>query len=345
MNWKFNHSLKGTIFVFILSLIGINKVNAQEIEMYGNPLTQSYSWGHDNTVETTPNNRKAYVIQRHNGLSLSAHSYYGGIRFYNQVSSSPYGYNGTMVMSITNGNVGINTTTPGAKLDVNGSSIFRGDLTLNNSDLTWIRKDFDYLASPRTKISPMSIRLWDHYTYPDNPAEIGRYGTVLEIYGRSSHQTGQLFFGAEDGIIRYRNAKYNSSWGNWVKLLDSEHDIESTGNMKIGGKITTSEIEVKLDVFPDFVFESDYKLKTLEEVEQYINVNKHLPDVPSEKEVKENGLNLGQSDAVLLQKIEELTLYLIEQNKTQKRLIEEVKTLKEKNSELEKDIKELKANQ
>ena len=57
------------------------------------------------------------------------------------------------------------------------------------------------------------------------------------------------------------------------------------------------------------------KLKTLKEVEQFIIENKHLPDVPSENDIQNTGLNLGDMDAILLQKIEELTLYIIEQDK------------------------------
>ncbi len=59
----------------------------------------------------------------------------------------------------------------------------------------------------------------------------------------------------------------------------------------------------------DFVFENDYELRTLEEVEQHINEKGRLPEIPSETEVTENGINLGEMNAKLLQKIEELTLY------------------------------------
>ena len=111
-----------------------------------------------------------------------------------------------------------------------------------------------------------------------------------------------------------------------------------THKLAVEGTIGAREIVVETGSWSDFVFAQDYTLISLEDLEQYIKTNKHLPDVPSEKEVKENGLSLGQSDAVLLQKIEELTLYLIEQNKTQKALIEEVNTLKEKNSELERKM-------
>ncbi|MCB0810418.1 MAG: hypothetical protein KDB96_14165, partial [Flavobacteriales bacterium] len=79
--------------------------------------------------------------------------------------------------------------------------------------------------------------------------------------------------------------------------------------------ITAKEVEVTLAGFPDYVFEPDYDLMTLEEVEAYIKKNGHLPNVPSAREVEENGLGLGEMNKILLEKVEELTLHLIEQQK------------------------------
>lgn len=105
----------------------------------------------------------------------------------------------------------------------------------------------------------------------------------------------------------------------------------TTGSHKlaVNGSIGAREIKVEATPWPDFVFENDYKLRTLKEVEQHINDNGHLPDIPSTEEVIENGIYLGEMNAKLLQKIEELTLYLIEQNKKIERLEEEVTALKE----------------
>jgi hypothetical protein len=86
------------------------------------------------------------------------------------------------------------------------------------------------------------------------------------------------------------------------------------------GLTVCREVLVTQNGWSDFVFESDYKLDDLEMVETYIKENKHLPNVPSEKEVVENGVELGKMDAILLRKIEELTLYIIEQNKKIKAL-------------------------
>ena len=97
--------------------------------------------------------------------------------------------------------------------------------------------------------------------------------------------------------------------------------------LAVEGKIGAHEVKVTLDGWADFVFSNDYKLKDLNEIEDFINKNKRLPEIPSESEVVESGINLGEMDAKLLQKIEELTLYMIEMNK-------EVKLLKQENYEL-----------
>ncbi len=64
----------------------------------------------------------------------------------------------------------------------------------------------------------------------------------------------------------------------------------------------------------DYVFEDEYQLPDIEEIEKFVKINKHLPDVPSANEMKENGYNVGEMDEILLKKIEELTLYIIELN-------------------------------
>lgn len=85
--------------------------------------------------------------------------------------------------------------------------------------------------------------------------------------------------------------------------------------LAVAGKVVCREIEVRLTGLPDYVFNNDYKLRSLYDVENFINKNKHLPDVPSASEVSENGLNLGDMNATLLQKVEELTLYMIQLKK------------------------------
>ena len=105
-----------------------------------------------------------------------------------------------------------------------------------------------------------------------------------------------------------------------TKGLDIRTNISlpSSTVMKItsDGKIWAQEIIVQTtDPWPDYVFNVDYKLLPLNELANYINRNNHLPGMPSAEEVAANGINLGQMDARLLQKIEELTQYIIELQK------------------------------
>lgn len=91
--------------------------------------------------------------------------------------------------------------------------------------------------------------------------------------------------------------------------------------LSVNGIVTAKGLKVLQTGWADYVFEPEYKLPSLKEVEQYIKVNKHLPDVPSAAEVEKDGMDVGEMNRILLQKVEELTLHLIEQQKE----IEELK--------------------
>ena len=98
-------------------------------------------------------------------------------------------------------------------------------------------------------------------------------------------------------------------------------NIPSGYKLAVNGKAIATEIRVQTYAnWPDFVFKSFYNLPTLEEVEQHIQEKGHLKDIPSAQEVEENGILLGEINAKLLQKIEELTLYTIKQEKEIKEL-------------------------
>jgi hypothetical protein len=83
--------------------------------------------------------------------------------------------------------------------------------------------------------------------------------------------------------------------------------------------------------FPDYVFASDYNLRPLAMLENYIDEQGHLPNIPTAADVAENGINVGELQVAQMEKIEELTLYLIELNKQIKALQTEVEALKSKN--------------
>lgn len=110
-----------------------------------------------------------------------------------------------------------------------------------------------------------------------------------------------------------------------VQQIKSTHQ-HANAQFQFDGKIGCKElVVVDPTKWADFVFEKNYNLLSLSEVEKYIKQNKHLPSVPSEKEVKENGINTAEMDAILLQKIEELTLYILQQQKEIEALRKEIK--------------------
>ncbi len=132
----------------------------------------------------------------------------------------------------------------------------------------------------------------------------------------------------------------NGGSGSGVWSLNNQDVYYNNGNVGIGtntvptgyqlavnGKIISEEIKVQLEVnWPDYVFSNAYKLPTLQEIEAYIQKHQHLPNIPSAKEVEKEGLQLGDMNAKLLEKIEELTLYIIQQEKRITHLEKLVKT-------------------
>ncbi len=178
---------------------------------------------------------------------------------------------------------------------------------------------------------------------------VSPYGKTLHVHnptssGASIHitdlSTGAGQIGGTE-LLHYSN----NSW--WVNREDGHHiiyggrgekmRINNIGNVGIGltnpsekltvkGKVLCEEVEVVLDAAaPDYVFEkyytgksalkADYVMPTLSEVEAFTKANNHLPEVPSAKTLKEDGLELKNMSLLLLQKVEELTLYTIEQEK------------------------------
>lgn len=110
---------------------------------------------------------------------------------------------------------------------------------------------------------------------------------------------------------------------------------QPTYKLTVGGTIGARKVKVTQETWSDFVFADDYRLSSLYELEQYIKTNKHLPEIPSEQDVQQDGLDLGEINKKLLQKLEEFSLYLIEHQKT-------LDALKAENAQLKEEIKRMK---
>lgn len=110
-----------------------------------------------------------------------------------------------------------------------------------------------------------------------------------------------------------------------IGSLSEEHQFS------VAGSIISEEVVVKLkENWPDYVFSSDYYLPSLNEQEDFIKKNNHLMEIPSEKEISESGINLSEIQIKLLRKIEELTLYTIQQEKKITDLLEKYENLENK---------------
>ncbi len=181
-------------------------------------------------------------------------------------------------------------------------------------------------------------------TYPTGAGGANAYS--MEVGGTNPTSTsGQAtVFLHHHGVIAHQLRYTNGSL--YLEAAGNGYGTSSTPNFFVGGKIgvgTTSpdekltvkgkihaeEIRVDLSVpGPDYVFESTYALPSIDDVKSYIKANKHLPEIPSAKEMETNGVQVGEMNLLLLKKIEELTLYVIdlkEQNDKQNKEIDALK--------------------
>jgi|GEM_PF-7032381 len=166
-----------------------------------------------------------------------------------------------------------------------------------------------------------------------NGIRLGDRGDVANeysatIYTKNSNN-GELYFNVGKSGIGYGNIFMVPDGG--TVCIGPNVGYSGSYKLIVDGKIGAREIKVTLsNPWPDYVFGSNYKLKSLYTVEQFIKQNRHLPNMPSAAEVKKNdGINLGEMNAKLLQKVEELTLYLISLKK-------EVDQLHQENAEIKK---------
>src|SRR5690606_19031361 len=139
---------------------------------------------------------------------------------------------------------------------------------------------------------------------------------------------------------------YHNNTNAMVFDVDGNVGIGTTNpdaKLTVKGKIHAQEVKLDLEgaAAPDYVFNEDYDLKTLDEVRAHIDKEGHLPNVPSAKDMESNGINLKEMNLKLLEKIEELTLYILEQDKKIKTQDASINRLKNNNEKLESIQKRL----
>jgi len=164
---------------------------------------------------------------------------------------------------------------------------------------------------------------------------VGRASGQPSIKARSDADGGWLIMDStgsgKAGVNYYHNADVILAKGGGNVGIGTSN-IPAGVSLAVDGKILCEEVEVQLsEDWPDYVFEEDYELMPLEELAQYVRVQKHLPDVPTADEVASSGISLGQAQARALRKIEELTLYVVDLN-------ERLAAVKQENNSLRKRI-------
>jgi len=241
------------------------------------------------------------------------------------------GGNFEQTLSVTSGNnVGIGTMNPTENLSLLGNvGIYSG---LNN-------------VSPRPAVSagtiPGEIRgVGSNAAYMDD-------GFLRLSAGGGTTATTKSYIdlsGYTNGIAdRYMNIVMGTSGVERLRIDNAGNvgigTINPTAKLAVAGTIQAYDIMVKTG-WADYVFDSSYALRPLREVANYIQENKHLPNIPSAEEVIKNGIALGDMNKKFLEKIEELTLYTIQQNEKSKQQDEQIRDLKAQSEDV-RQLKEL----
>ncbi len=226
------------------------------------------------------------------------------------------GTTGNLFLNDLGGNVGIGTTSPSQKLEVFNSNAF-------NSNAEAQAQDHITLSSN----DPGNGKYFGGITWTSRTGDVNRRrASIVATRERTDADfVGLAFFtkGTDGSGPMYESMRLTH--GGSLGIGTTTTGIHK---LAVEGSIGAREIKVQASGWSDFVFENNYNLPTLKEVESHISENGHLKDIPSAKEVEKDGFFLGQMDAKLLQKIEELTLYTIQQEKKIEKMETQLNELK-----------------
>ena len=205
---------------------------------------------------------------------------YGGITF-GTMSTGTY----IEKMRInSNGNVGIGTNAPSQTLDINGRiNVSNGVIQRGGAPLT-------------------------------TTSDLGLYSLQSGMYMRFVTNNAPFRFYSDGGTAPFygTNALMSIESSGWVGINTTNMDPQY--KLSVKGAIHAEKVVVEIG-WADYVFNKDYQLMPLKELENYISENKHLPNIPSASEVEDNGVDVGAVQAKQMEKIEEMSLYIIEMNK------------------------------
>jgi hypothetical protein len=246
--------------------------------------------------------------------------------------TTPWTTSGNNIYNNNTGYVGINLANPSQTLDVNGTTRLGGG---------------DYSSTTVLSVAPGAIGFdapgvsGGRFFISGSTGNVG-IGTVSPDSKLSVNGTTRLGGGIDYSSTTVLSVASGAIGFDAPGVSGGRFFISgSTGNVGIGtvspdsklsvnGTIHSTAVRVDLTGFPDYVFKPRYLLPPLSFVEAYINKHQHLPEVPSEQEVIKNGLDLGEMNKLLVKKVEELTLYLIEKDKKLTELEKRIETLERK---------------
>ncbi|MDR0969105.1 MAG: hypothetical protein LBM67_01035 [Lentimicrobiaceae bacterium] len=269
-----------------------------------------------------------------------------GLHFYKPAIGSNAAINNILYIR-DSGNIGIGTSSPETKLHVSGDTKTTNLTATGNAQVGSLTATGTIQSDSLTTtggIQAGSLRVsgasQTNTLAVTGNAQVGSLVTNGAVtFNSLSGQTTEMLVINSNGLVSTQEIISGDNLGNHTatqninlnnRLLvngassTSGLFVATNGNVGIGtstpaqklsvnGNIRAKEIKVETANWPDYVFDNTYELMDLKQVESFINQNGHLPEIPSAKEVSETGVNLSEINALLLKKIEELTLYLIQQ--------------------------------
>ncbi len=279
---------------------------------YNSYIANEKTWG----LKITPNQiidlRGHYITDATKTFTILSASRSDGTSYNDLLQHRVYnGTNNHDINFINNGNVGIGTRAPKSKLHIKDGNFL-------------LEMNYSGSQDPKVMIDNENGGANINQTYYRWSGVDARY------YATRFHNEGQNGFSIQIGGVSKNIGDHS-----FINVFN----ITNNGNIGIGtitpdykldvaGTIRATEIKVEAQT-ADFVFSDTYNLKDLTEVENYIKTHKHLPDIPSAEEMEASGVDLAEMNKLLLQKVEELTLYAIQQKEERKKEQGERKNLKE----------------